>query len=103
MSRQKRQIAIILMVCFFSVQAHAFDIVNGKKVYLEHCSRCHGETGQNLMVIAMPDFSYGDRMFKSDRLLLRSIEQGIGVMPGYKGVVADKGLLDVIAYIRTLF
>jgi len=35
-------------------------------------------------------------------VLLNSVRMGRGAMPGFMGVIRDRDILDVIAYIRTL-
>lgn len=76
---------------------------NGKPLYLKHCASCHGERGESKM-LGVPNFSRGEIIISStDPMLVNSIKQGKGVMPGYQGLIKDADILDIIAYMRTLF
>ncbi len=79
----------------------AADILNGQKVYAAHCVGCHGANGQSVMPI-VPSFSRGERLLQPDTTLLLSIRSGRNAMPGYMGILADREILDVIAFLRTL-
>ena len=76
---------------------------NGKPLYLKHCAGCHGERGESNL-LGVPNFSRGEIIISStDPMLVNSIKQGKGVMPGFNGLIKDADILDVIAYMRTLF
>lgn len=79
----------------------AADILNGQKVYAAHCVGCHGANGRSVMPI-VPSFSRGERLLQPDTALLLSIRSGRNAMPGYMGILADREILDVIAFLRTL-
>lgn len=81
--------------------AHAADPINGAKIYSTHCVNCHGARGVPSMPGA-PDFSRAERLLQSDIALLKSIGKGKGVMPSYQGLLPERDILDVIAYLRTL-
>lgn len=76
---------------------------NGKPLYLKHCATCHGERGESKL-LGVPNFSRGEIIISStDPMLVNTIKQGKGVMPGYIGLIKDADILDIIAYLRTLF
>ena len=50
----------------------------------------------------VPDFSRGESLFVPDVELVRNLREGDGHLPGYRGLLSDEELRDVIAYIRTL-
>ena len=81
--------------------AQAADPINGAKIYSTHCVNCHGTRGAPSMP-GVPDFSRGERLLQSDIALLKSIGKGKGVMPSYQGLIPERDLLDVVAYLRTL-
>lgn len=80
--------------------ALAADPRNGAKLYNTHCASCHGPRGQGAMP-GVPDFSRGQSLFVGDAGLVRTIENGSGVMPAYRGLLSTRDILDVIAHLRT--
>jgi cytochrome c6 len=82
--------------------ASAGDPMKGSKLYADHCSGCHGVNGTP-QVVDVPNFKMGQGLMKSDQQLLTFIKNGKLVMPGYKGLLSDQEILDIIAHLRTLF
>ena len=80
----------------------AGDPMKGRSLYDNRCSGCHGMDGAP-QVGAIPNFKMGEGLMKSDQQLLSFIRSGKGVMPGFKGVLTDAEIRDVIAHIRTFF
>lgn len=75
----------------------------GKDVYMRHCVTCHGERGESKL-IGVPNFSRGEVIISStDMMLAETIKRGKTTMPGFQGILKDAEILDVIAYMRTLF
>lgn len=79
----------------------AADIIRGKEIYAQQCALCHGASGVAVMPGA-PDFARGDRLMQPDIFLLNQIRVGKGPMPGYQGILPDRDILSVIAFLRTL-
>jgi len=79
----------------------AADVIKGAQLYAIHCAVCHGRNGAPVMPNA-PNFTRGERLMQPDMVLLGTIRTGRGPMPGYLGMLADREILDVIAYLRTL-
>ncbi len=93
----------VLSLVLFAVGAtQAGDPQRGRQIYIERCAGCHGLTGSPTMA-AVPAFSRGEGVMKSDQELLAFIKRGKGVMPGYDGLLTDMEIRDTLAYIRTLF
>lgn len=82
--------------------AMAGDPVKGRGIYMDRCSGCHGVNGKP-DIAEVPNFSMGEGMMKPDSDLMATIKKGKAVMPAFEGVLTDDQILDVIAYIRTLF
>ena len=78
----------------------AGDVFKGADVYREHCRGCHGASGRG-EVGNTPDFTMGEGLLQPDTALMQAINVGKGVMPGYRGVLSDEEILDVISYIRS--
>lgn len=79
----------------------AADINKGGTLYATHCAACHGASGNPVMPGA-PNFRRMESLMKPDMQLLTVIRAGKGVMPGYFGVLRDREILDVVAFLRTL-
>lgn len=73
----------------------------GRNVFLTYCAGCHGFDGVAFLPDA-PSFSMGDRLQKSDALLLQTIRKGRNVMPSWENKLADEQLQDALSYLRFL-
>jgi len=85
---------------FFSSIVFAGDPFLGANVYNEHCVSCHGANGKGV-IAGTPDFHPTNLMAKSDYQLKAFVKTGAGIMPSYQGILKDREIMDVIAYIRT--
>ncbi len=83
------------------VVTSAADIGRGGDFYGRYCSNCHGHDGRPVLPGA-PDLSRPTALLKPDLELLMSIRSGRGAMPAYQGLMRDREILDVVAYLRTL-
>lgn len=81
--------------------ANAADVFGGQRIYQSHCAGCHGARGRPELPGA-PDFSRGDGLMRGDLAVLDVVAEGQRAMPGYRGVLSNEEMLDVIAYLRTL-
>lgn len=81
--------------------AGAADITRGATLYATHCAACHGGNGTPVLAGA-PNFRRMDSLMRPDLQLLAAIRSGKGAMPGYLGVLRDREILDVVAFLRTL-
>lgn len=81
--------------------AAAADVIAGQRLYAVHCAACHGQDGRAVMPNA-PSFERGERLMQPDTALAASIRRGRFAMPAYAGVMSDREIFDVIAYLRTL-
>ena len=87
-----------LLICTVS---QAGDINKGRPLYGSNCAVCHGQTGQSVMVGA-PNFNRGESLLRPASTLLASIRSGKNACPAFRGILADRDILDVIAFVRTL-
>ncbi|WP_354004872.1 c-type cytochrome [Ramlibacter albus] len=90
-----------IVLAAFAFGAQAADIAKGGQAYATHCATCHGANGTPVMPGA-PNFRRLDSLMRPDMQLLTAIRNGKGAMPAYFGVLRDREILDVIAYLRTL-
>jgi mono/diheme cytochrome c family protein len=72
-------------------------VEKGEKIYTTYCETCHGE---NLVNSGQ---SFDLRKFKSTERprFENSVQNGKGQMPPWKGVVSEKDMDFIWAYIRT--
>ena len=89
------------LLALAAVPAGAADITHGATLYATHCAVCHGNNGSPVIPGA-PNFRRMESLMRGDMQLLTAIRSGKGGMPGYFGVLRDREILDVIAYLRTL-
>ena len=84
----------------FTSNVFAGDPFLGAEVYNEHCVVCHGANGKGV-IAGTPDFLQFNFLARPDFELKVAIKAGRGIMPAYEGVLKDREISDVIAYIRT--
>ena len=92
-------VGIVLAALAFG--ANAADIAKGGQAYTTHCAICHGANGTPAMP-GTPNFRRLESLMRPDMQLLTAIRNGKGAMPAYFGVLRDREILDVIAFLRTL-
>jgi mono/diheme cytochrome c family protein len=87
----------------------------GKKLYSEYCSTCHGDKGKGdgpaaqALPVKPADHTNGAVMNQlSDQFLTTIVSKGgsaVGkssFMPSWGGALAEKQVRDIVAYIRTM-
>jgi mono/diheme cytochrome c family protein len=111
MMRKWHKVGEALLVAFaFAVaspaKAQPGDSVNGQKIFLEKCKKCHGEDGSGNTnfgkSLRAADLRSADVQKKSDADFYLQIDKGKKNMPPF-GATLDKAQInDVIAYVRQL-
>jgi mono/diheme cytochrome c family protein len=91
--------AALLGLMLVSGLAVAGDPVKGRAIY---DLRCYGPNGIP-QVAAIPNFKMGEGLMKPEAQLMSFIKNGKGVMRGFKGVLTDADIRNVIAHIRSFF
>jgi cytochrome c6 len=79
----------------------AADITKGGSLYAQHCAVCHGANGTPV-VPGTPNFRRMETLVRPDAQIATAIRNGKGGMPAFFGILRDREILDVIAYLRTL-
>lgn len=101
-SHSKFLLLALTMPVLMSIEASdAADIVKGGNFYAAQCAACHGATGVSIMPGA-PSFARSESLLQPDLALLAAIKAGKNIMPSFQGVLSDRDILDVVAYLRTL-
>ncbi len=95
-------VILVIVASLYCGTAFAADPNAGKKIYNNSCATCHGDNGRGV-IPNTPDFSRGEGLLKPNGELLREIQQGRRAMPGFDTILTDQEILDVIAYLRSLF
>ena len=96
--------AVLRALAAFAVAAlpvGAADVARGAQTYALHCAVCHGPAGQGVFP-GTPKFNRGERLLQPDLQLVNTIRAGKNAMPPFNGVLRDREILDVVAYLRTL-
>lgn len=91
----------VLMLLMTSGTSNAADTNKGQQLFAANCAICHGQSGRSVMPGA-PNFDRGEGLMRPDFALLASIRAGKNAMPAYQGLLTDRDILDVIAFLRTL-
>ena len=73
----------------------------GERVFQTYCAGCHGFNGIAVFPVA-PSFALGDRMYKADPKLLRSVMFGKGAMPSWGDKLSEDAIAKAIGYLRSL-
>ncbi|VAX01449.1 hypothetical protein MNBD_GAMMA22-1958 [hydrothermal vent metagenome] len=81
---------------------YAANTTQGKLLYDQNCSICHGAQGISTMSSA-PNFKRGEALSQSDFTLLKHINSGKNACPAFIGILQQQQVFDVIAYLRTLY
>lgn len=91
----------VLAAAVLAPPAFAADIAKGGQTFALHCAVCHGSAGQGVFPGA-PKFNRGERLLQSDVALLATVRAGKNAMPPFNGVLRDRDILDIVAFLRTL-
>ncbi|HEX9182993.1 MAG TPA: cytochrome c [Burkholderiales bacterium] len=84
-----------------SSMANSADVARGAELYQRHCASCHGVSGASTWPGA-PNLVRREGLLQPDTVLLQALRTGRGTKPGFRGLLSDAEILDVIAYSRTL-
>lgn len=97
-----RLFILVGMAVIYTPVVPAADVFNGRTIYISYCENCHGNNGQGQMA-GVPNFTRGQTLMRSDLSIFDSIRSGKNAMPAFLGVLDEQEMLDVIAYIRTMY
>jgi mono/diheme cytochrome c family protein len=81
--------------------AHGADARKGGQIYAKHCAQCHGNAGVPVMPGA-PNLTRPEALMKPDGALAAIVRNGRLTMPGFRGVLQESEIQDVVVYMRTL-
>lgn len=78
----------------------------GNRLFARYCAGCHGSEGKGdgykLLGPDPANLTAPATRKKSDSALLATIHEGKPNMPSWKGLLSDRDIQNVLAYIRTL-
>lgn len=105
-------LAGVLLLCCSNAYA---DVEQGKLIYVENCTPCHGESGKGdgvgarSLPVRPADHTNGALMkSRTDAFLRDVIVKGGGAMglssfmPAWQGIFKDNEIQDLVGYIRSL-
>ena len=102
LSKVLATLLVAIIAASFSSGLYAADIFKGQQIYISNCAICHGQTGRAVMP-GVANFSRQEGgILKPDMTLLAAIRSGRNAMPAFQGILSDRDIMDVIAFIRTL-
>lgn len=101
LSKMLAALGVALLAAGFATELQAADMFKGRQIYTANCAICHGPTGHAVMPGA-PNFARQEAILKPDLALLATIRSGRNAMPAFQGMLTDRDIMDVIAFIRTL-
>lgn len=97
-----RMMAAALVLSFgMSGTLYAADPNKGGQLYAVHCLSCHGGNGVRAAP-GSPSFQGGQSLLRPDLTLMEVTRAGKNAMPAYQGILTNRDILDIIAYMRTL-
>lgn len=107
-SRTQRFIAGVSVALLFALiwapTSWAANVQEGKKIFADKCSQCHGEDGSGNTVIGKAvkaaDLRSALAGKKTDADLYQQIEKGKGNMPPFGSSLDKEQINDLIAYVR---
>jgi cytochrome c6 len=94
-------VACALALAALAGAVGAADVNKGAQLYARHCAGCHGNAGVPVMP-GTPNLSQPASLMRGDAALADVIRNGRMSMPGYRGILKDNEVHDVIAFLRTL-
>lgn len=81
-------------------------LARGKRVFTRHCAGCHGAEGKGdgykLLGPDPANLTAPATRKQSDKALLTTIHEGKPNMPSWKGLLSERDITSVMAYIRSL-
>lgn len=96
------KICVAIFMTIFINTAHSASIKDGSDIYQRQCAMCHGMSGMSSMAGA-PNFKHGRGLMKPDVSLVEHLKNGRNACPSFRGILRDKDMYDVVAFIRTLY
>lgn len=83
-------------------------IEEGKQLFFNNCSPCHGVDGRGdgsvrfLLKVPAPDLTAGEPAQRSDGYIYATIRDGSYIMPSYDDAMSSQERWEVVLYIRSL-
>ncbi len=102
MNRFALRLSVTMLLALSPIAGNAASAKDGRDLYQRHCTFCHGGDGISSMPSA-PSFKRGEGLYQSDFALLEHLQKGKNACPSFLGIMREREMYDVIAYLRTLF
>lgn len=96
---------ILFVVCLAGARPEATAQSKGKSavagVYDAQCAKCHGKDGKGIESLQPPDFTDAKwQASRTNKQLADGINNGVGVMPGFKGTLKPAQVTALVNYVR---
>jgi cbb3-type cytochrome c oxidase subunit III len=70
--------------------------------YKQHCTKCHADDGKGIESLQPPDFTDAKwQAENTDKMIADGINNGKGVMPGFKDVLSPAQVNAMVKYVRS--
>lgn len=106
LSWRRTPLLLCLWAGVFPAGAWGADPFKGKTLYVKHCQRCHGEKGDSKYA-GVPNLNWrggnASGLLKPDKEILIRISAGKNACPGYRGILTEREILDIIAHMRVAY
>ncbi len=95
----------IALFSVLALSAGSLQAESGQDLFEANCAACHGFDGVAFLPGA-PDFSIGERLDKTDVELMKSMKEGLNMMPpwqpeGKEIVLTDEQLKSCLVHIKS--
>ena len=95
---------LIISIMILAIAGAA--LADGAAVFAAKCAVCHGKTGAGDTAMGktlkIKDLGSAEVQKLSDADITKTITNGNGKMPGYKGKLTDDDIKAVVGFVRTL-
>ena len=72
-------------------------------LWMQHCKKCHAEDGKGIESLEPPDMTTEKwHAANTDKAIAEAINEGKGIMPGFKDTLKPAQVTALVKHIRTL-
>lgn len=72
-------------------------------LWMQHCKKCHAEDGKGIESLEPPDMTTEKwHAANTDKAIAEAINEGKGIMPGFKDTLKPAQVTALVKHVRTL-
>lgn len=77
--------------------------VDAAPIYKQHCAKCHAADGKGIPSLEPPDLTSAEWQAKAtDKEITEAINEGKGIMPGFKETLKPAQVNALVKYVRAM-